>query len=114
MCTAISKKQKSSQISSFLPLTVDYRIKSAAAGRIPTNFMRRELGTSEKEILSARLVDRSIRPLFPKDYRSDTQLVCNIISIDSANLPEVCAINAASAALHLSDIPWNGPIGAVR
>ena len=72
------------------------------------------LGTSEKEILSARLVDRSIRPLFNKDYRCDTQLVCNILSIDSVNFPDVNAINAASAALHLSDIPWNGPIGAVR
>lgn len=133
MCTAISK-QKSSPNASFLPLTVDYRLKSAAAGRIPTNFMRREmgsvvkinlrrylfndtlliLGTSEKEILSARLVDRSIRPLFNKDYRCDTQLVCNILSIDSVNSPDVNAINAASAALHISDIPWSGPIGAVR
>lgn len=113
MCTAISK-QKPSQNASFLPLTVDYRLKSAAAGRIPTNFMRREMGTSEKEILSARLVDRSIRPLFPKEYRCDTQLICNILAIDSMNIPDVNAINAASASLHLSDIPWNGPIGAVR
>lgn len=72
------------------------------------------LGTSEREILSARLVDRSIRPLFPKDYRCDTQLVCNVLSVDSMFQPDVTAINAASAALHFSDIPWNGPIGAVR
>lgn len=71
-------------------------------------------GTSEREILSARLVDRSVRPLFAKDYRNDTQLVCNVLSVDSMNKPDVNAINAASAALHLSDIPWNGPIGAVR
>lgn len=72
------------------------------------------LGTSEREILSARLVDRSVRPLFSKDFRCDTQLVCNVLSIDSMNKPDVDAINAASAALHFSDIPWNGPIGAVR
>lgn len=72
------------------------------------------LGTSEREILAARLVDRSIRPLFAKDFRCDTQLVCNVLSIDSMNKPDVDAINAASAALHFSDIPWNGPIGAVR
>lgn len=72
------------------------------------------LGTSEREILAARLVDRSIRPLFSKDFRCETQLVCNVLSIDSMNKPDVNAINAASAALHLSDIPWNGPIGAVR
>lgn len=72
------------------------------------------LGTSEREILAARLVDRSIRPLFAKEYRCDTQLVCNVLSIDSMNSPDVNAINAASAALHLSDIPWNGPIAAVR
>ncbi|CRL07195.1 CLUMA_CG020178, isoform A, partial [Clunio marinus] len=113
MCTAISK-QKPSTTASFLPLTVDYRLKSSAAGRIPTNMMRREFGTTERETLSARLVDRSIRPLFPKEFRCDTQLVCNVLSIDSMNKPDVDAINAASAALHLSDIPWNGPIGAVR
>jgi len=72
------------------------------------------LGTSESEILSARLVDRSIRPLFSKDYRCDTQLVCNVLAVDSMNKPDVHAINAASAALHLSDIPWNGPLAAVR
>lgn len=72
------------------------------------------LGTSEQEILSARLVDRSIRPLFSKDFRCDTQIVCNVLSIDSMNKPDVDAINAASAAIHFSDIPWNGPIGAVR
>lgn len=72
------------------------------------------LGASEKEILSARLVDRSIRPLFPKNFRCETQLVCNVLSMDSMNKPDVDAINAASAALHISDLPWNGPIGAVR
>lgn len=114
MVTAVAKPKPSGGNNSFLPLVVDYRQKAAAAGRIPTNFLRRELGPSEKEILAARLVDRSIRPMFPAEYRSDTQLVCNMLAIDSSNLPDVQAINAASAALALSDIPWNGPIGAVR
>jgi polyribonucleotide nucleotidyltransferase len=113
MVTAVAK-QKPTPGTSFTPLLVDYRQKSAAAGRIPTNFLRRELGPSEKEILSARLIDRSVRPLFPADYRCETQLVCNMLAIDGVNLPDVQAINAASAALSLSDIPWNGPIGAVR
>ncbi|XP_055626308.1 polyribonucleotide nucleotidyltransferase 1, mitochondrial [Toxorhynchites rutilus septentrionalis] len=114
MVTAVAKQKPSSASGSFLPLMVDYRQKAAAAGRIPTNFLRRELGPSEKEILAARLVDRSVRPLFPAEFRCDTQLVCNMLAIDASNLPDVQAINAASAALALSDIPWNGPIGAVR
>jgi polyribonucleotide nucleotidyltransferase len=71
-------------------------------------------GPSEKEILSARLIDRSVRPLFSADYRCETQLVCNMLAIDGVNLPDVQAINAASTAISISDIPWNGPIGAVR
>ena len=72
------------------------------------------LGPSEREILSARLIDRSLRPLFPQEYRFDTQIVCNMLAVDSMNLPDIQAINAASLALTLSDIPWNGPVGAVR
>lgn len=71
-------------------------------------------GPSEKEILAARLVDRSIRPLFPNEYKNEIQIVCNTLALDSVNLPDVQAINGASAAIALSDIPWNGPIGAVR
>lgn len=114
MVTAVARQKMSGSPASFLPLVVDYRQKAAAAGRIPTNFLRREMGPSEKEILAARLVDRSVRPLFPAEFRYDTQLVCNMLAIDSSNLPDVQAINAASAALSLSDIPWNGPVGAVR
>uniref|UniRef100_A0A8D8L084 polyribonucleotide nucleotidyltransferase n=1 Tax=Culex pipiens TaxID=7175 RepID=A0A8D8L084_CULPI len=115
MVTAVARqKPGGGSNAAFLPLVVDYRQKAAAAGRIPTNFLRREMGPSEKEILAARLVDRSMRPLFPAEFRCDTQLVCNMLAIDSSNLPDVQAINAASAALSLSDIPWNGPVGAVR
>lgn len=113
MVTSVSKSKPSTN-ASFVPLTVDYRLKSAASGRIPTNFLRRELGPSEKEILSARLVDRSIRPLFSNEFRYETQIICNMLAMDSIHLPDILAINAASAALSLSDIPWNGPIGAVR
>lgn len=71
-------------------------------------------GPSEKEILSGRLIDRSVRPLFHEDFKCETQLVCNMLAVDAMHLPDVLAINAASAALSLSDIPWNGPVGAVR
>ncbi|XP_022913782.2 polyribonucleotide nucleotidyltransferase 1, mitochondrial [Onthophagus taurus] len=112
MVTAVSKTK--STPSNFLPLVVDYKQKSAAAGRIPTNFFRRELGPTEREILTSRLIDRSLRPLFPENYNFETQLMCNMLAVDSVNNPDVISINAASAALSLSDIPWNGPVGAVR
>lgn len=112
MVTAVSKTKPSP--SQFMPLVVDYRQKAAAAGRIPTNYLRRELGTTDNEILTSRLIDRSIRPLFPAGYFYDTQVLCNLLAVDGVNDPDVLAINAASAALALSDIPWNGPIGAVR
>lgn len=112
MVTAVAKDSNSSQ--NFMPLTVDFRQKYAAAGRIPTNFFRRELGVSEKEILASRLVDRSLRPLFPSYFNCETQLVCNMLALDAVYQPDVAAINAASFALAISDIPWDGPVGAVR
>uniref|UniRef100_A0A8D8WNS2 polyribonucleotide nucleotidyltransferase n=2 Tax=Cacopsylla melanoneura TaxID=428564 RepID=A0A8D8WNS2_9HEMI len=114
MVTAVSKARSQSGTQSFLPLTVDYRQKAAAAGRIPTNFLRRELGASETEILASRLIDRSIRPLFPSSFTNDTQIMCNLLAVDGVHDPEVLAINASSAALAVSNIPWNGPVGAVR
>ncbi|EHB05732.1 Polyribonucleotide nucleotidyltransferase 1, mitochondrial [Heterocephalus glaber] len=93
---------------------VDYRQKAAAAGRIPTNYLRREIGSSDREILTSRIIDRSIRPLFPAGYFYDTQVLCNLLAVDGINEPDVLAINGASVALSLSDIPWNGPVGAVR
>ncbi|XP_063645143.1 polyribonucleotide nucleotidyltransferase 1, mitochondrial isoform X4 [Pan troglodytes] len=112
MVTAVSKTKPSP--SQFMPLVVDYRQKAAAAGRIPTNYLRREIGTSDKEILTSRIIDRSIRPLFPAGYFYDTQVLCNLLAVDGVNEPDVLAINGASVALSLSDIPWNGPVGAVR
>ncbi|XP_058407184.1 polyribonucleotide nucleotidyltransferase 1, mitochondrial isoform X1 [Diceros bicornis minor] len=112
MVTAVSKTKPSP--SQFLPLVVDYRQKAAAAGRIPTNYLRREIGSSDKEILTSRVIDRSIRPLFPAGYFYDTQVLCNLLAVDGVNEPDVLAINGASVALSLSDIPWSGPVGAVR
>ena len=98
----------------FFPLRVDYEERMYAGGRIPGSFFRREGRPSEEATLTARLVDRPIRPLFPKDLRNDVQVVLYSISADEENPIDILAINAASAALMISDIPWNGPVGAVR
>src|SRR5438105_2343982 len=98
----------------FFPLTVDYREYTYAGGRIPGGFIKREGRPSEREILTSRQIDRPIRPLFPDGFRSETQVIALVLSADTVNDPDVLAINAASAALSLSDIPFQGPIGAVR
>ena len=99
---------------SFLPLTVDYRENKYAAGRIPGGFFKREGRPSEKEIITCRLTDRPLRPLFPEGYFDETQIVSFVLSADGDNDPDVLAINGASTALMLSDIPFYHPIGAVR
>jgi len=99
----------------FLPLTVEYQEKIYAAGRIPGNYFRREIGRpSEKETLTARLIDRPIRPLFPKSYRYETQVIATVLSMDQENDPDILAMIGASAALEISDIPFAGPIASVR
>jgi polyribonucleotide nucleotidyltransferase len=98
----------------FFPLTVDYEERMYAGGRIPGSFFRREGRPSEEAILTARLTDRPIRPLFPKDMRNDVQVILYSFSADTENPIDILAINAASAALMISDIPWGGPVGAVR
>jgi len=99
----------------FLPLSVEYQEKVYAAGRIPGNYFRREIGRpSEKETLTARLIDRPIRPLFPKAYRYETQVIATVLSMDQENDPDMLAMVGASAALEISDIPFAGPIAAVR
>ena len=98
----------------FFPLSVDYQEKFAAAGRIPGGFFRREARLSDYEILISRLVDRVLRPLFPEDYLCDTQVILNLISADQAIMPDSLVALAASAALTVSDIPFNGPISEVR
>ena len=98
----------------FFPLTVDYREYTYAGGRIPGGFIKREGRPSEREILTSRQIDRPIRPLFPEGFRSETQVIAFVLSADTENDPDVIAINGASAALSVSDIPFQGPIGAVR
>jgi len=98
----------------FFPLTVDYREYTYAGGRIPGGFIKREGRPSEREILTSRQIDRPIRPLFPEGFRNETQVIAFVLSADTENDPDVVAINGASAALTISDIPFSGPIGAVR
>jgi polyribonucleotide nucleotidyltransferase len=99
----------------FVPLTVEYREKGYAAGMIPGNYFRREIGRpSEKETLTARIIDRPIRPLFPKDYRHETQVIATVLSVDKENDPDMLAVTGASAALEVSNIPFAGPIACVR
>src|SRR5712672_1837637 len=98
----------------WFPLTVDYREKSSAVGRFPGGFFKREGRPSEKEILTCRMTDRPLRPLFPKGYLYDTQIIAVLLSADAVNDPDMLFINGASAALMVSDIPFAGPVGAVR
>jgi polyribonucleotide nucleotidyltransferase len=99
----------------FLPLTVEYQEKIYAAGRIPGNYFRREIGRpSEKETLTARLIDRPIRPLFMKGFCNETQIIATVLSMDQRNDPDTLAMIGASAALEISDIPFSGPVAAVR
>ncbi|MBI2819194.1 MAG: polyribonucleotide nucleotidyltransferase, partial [Acidobacteria bacterium] len=99
---------------SFFPLTVDYREYTYAAGRIPGGFFKREGRPTEKEILTSRMIDRPVRPLFGDGFRCETQVIAMVLSADSENDPDVVGIVGASAALYLSDIPFHNPIGAVR
>jgi polyribonucleotide nucleotidyltransferase len=113
LCTATSSKKPREGID-FFPLTVDFEERLYAAGRIPGSFFRREGRPSESAILTMRLIDRPLRPLFPKDYRNDVQVIATALSSDTQNYLDIPAINGASAALTISDIPFEGPIGAVR
>jgi polyribonucleotide nucleotidyltransferase len=98
----------------FFPLTVDYREKAAAVGKFPGGYFKREGRPSEKEILTCRMTDRPLRPLFPKGYLYDTQIIGILLSADGEHDPDILFINGASAALCVSDIPFAGPVGAVR
>lgn len=114
LVTAVSAEEPKPDVT-FLPLTVEYQEKIYAAGRIPGNYFRREIGRpSEKETLTARLIDRPIRPLFPKGYNYETQVIATVLSMDKENEPDVLAMIGASAALEISDIPFEGPIACVR
>ena len=113
LCTAVASPDPKEGID-FFPLTVEYREFTYAGGRIPGGFIKREGRPSEKEILTSRQIDRPIRPLFPEAFRNETQVVAFVYSADKQNDPDVLGINGASCALALSDIPFHGPVGAVR
>ena len=113
LATVVSKKEAMEGVD-FLPLSVDYQEKFAASGKIPGGFLKREGRLSDYEILISRLVDRALRPLFPEDYHADTQVNINLISSDENIMPDALAALAASSALAVSDIPFNGPISEVR
>src|SRR6187402_3526112 len=98
----------------WFPLSVEYKEKAAAAGKFPGGYFKREGRPSEKEVLTARMTDRPLRPLFPKGYLYDTQIVGTLMSADGQVDPDILSINGASAALMVSDIPFAGPVGAVR
>src|SRR5579872_665766 len=113
LATAVSNKEAKEDVD-FMPLSVDYQDKYASAGRIPGGFFKREARPSEYEILISRMVDRALRPLFPDDYHAETQVLVYLISADKDVMPDSLAGLAASAALAVSDIPFNGPIAEVR
>ncbi len=113
LATVVSAKEAKSGVD-FLPLSVDYQEKYAATGRIPGGFLRREARLSDYEVLISRLVDRALRPLFPENYHADTQVAISLISADKDIMPDALAGLAASAAIAVSDIPFNGPISEVR
>ncbi len=112
-CAATSKKEEKEE-KAFLPLIVDYRENTYAAGKIPGGFFKREGRPTEREILVSRLIDRPIRPLFPEGYHFDTQIVALLLSADLENEPDTLGIIGASAALYFSDIPFTTPLGAVK
>ncbi|MBO4322906.1 MAG: polyribonucleotide nucleotidyltransferase, partial [Clostridia bacterium] len=113
LCTATASKEPREGID-FLPLSVDFDEKMYASGKIPGGYFRREGKPTEKAILSSRVIDRPIRPLFPKDLRNDVSLVLTVMSYDPDCAPEIVAMLGASVALSISDIPWNGPIAGAE
>ncbi|MCB1155467.1 polyribonucleotide nucleotidyltransferase, partial [bacterium] len=112
LCTVVGAKSKSN--ADFFPLTVNYQEKTFAAGKIPGGFFKREGRPNEKETLTSRLIDRPIRPLFHKNYRNETQVICTVLSHDLENDPDIVSMVGASAALTISGLPFMGPTGAAR
>src|SRR5690606_34972238 len=113
LCTVVGART-AKQGQDFFPLTVNYQEKSYAAGKIPGGFFKREGRPTEKETLTCRLIDRPIRPLFPNGFYNETQIICNVLSHDIENDPDVVALIGSSAALTLSGVPFMGPIGGAR
>src|SRR5579863_6051613 len=112
LCTACMDNRANPK--DFLPLTVDYRENTYSAGKIPGGFFKREGRPSEREILTCRLIDRPMRPLFPEGWRNETQIIGFVLSVDENDDPDVIAVTGASAAAFISDLPFTRPIAAVR
>ncbi len=112
LATVVGAEERSEL--SFFPLTVDYREKAYAAGKIPGGYIKREGRPSDKEILTSRLIDRSLRPLFADGFKNEVQVLVTVLSADMENPPDILGITAASAALSISDVPWDGPVAGVR
>ena len=113
LCAAVAAREPDPN-AGFFPLTVDYRERLSAFGKIPNTFTRREGAPKDREVLAMRVMDRAVRPLFPKDFRTDTSVQAIVLATDRSQDPAVLAVNGASAALSVSSIPWGGPVGAVR
>src|SRR4051812_22866032 len=113
LVTVVAAKEKKEGLD-FFPLTVEYQERQYAAGKIPGSFFRREGRPTEKEVLSCRIIDRSLRPLFPEGFQNETQVIATVMSYDGQNEPDVLALTGASAALALSDIPFFGYLAGVR
>ena len=113
ICAAVCSRDEDPD-AGFFPLQVDYRERQSAYGKIPPTFTRREGPPKDREVLAMRVVDRAIRPLFPKSFSRETSVQAIVLSTDQSQDPAVLAVNGASAALSVSSIPWNGPVGAVR
>ena len=113
ICAAVCSRDDNPD-AGFFPLQVDYRERHSAFGKIPPTFTRREGPPKDREVLAMRVVDRAIRPLFPKSFSRDTSVQAIVLATDQSQDPAVLAVNGASAALSVSSIPWNGPVGAVR
>jgi len=111
LCTVVARDEPN-EGQDFFPLSVDYREKSASGGKIPGGFFKREGRPTEKEVLTSRLIDRPMRPLFPKGFHNETQGIANVLSYGDENIADILGIIAVSAALHISDVPFNGPVGA--
>src|SRR3954471_5353213 len=113
LVTAVSSSEERPGLD-FFPLTCEFVEKTYAAGKIPGGFFKREARQRDEEILTCRIMDRPLRPLFPDGFKKDTQIIATVLSSDKQNKADVLALTGASAALHISDIPWNGPIVGVR
>ena len=112
LVTAVSTEERPGI--DFFPLTCEYMEKTYAAGKIPGGFFKREGRLRDGETLTSRLIDRPLRPLFPKGFRKDTQVIATVLSSDKLNPTDVMALTGGSAALHISDIPWDGPVAGIR